>query len=97
MKQLLIASLVALALAGCDYLTGESNRRERVLRNKENWEKPCSDEAILLATTAGSPNEARCSNREHRMRIQVVTTQANEEIGSIAFCECQRIGKDGGP
>lgn len=56
------------------------------------WEKPCTDMSWLLATTAGSPNQAACPNKSHRMRVQVATTPSQEEIGALVFCECQRDG-----
>lgn len=54
------------------------------------WDEPCHDESYLLATTTGSLSEATCSNRLHRMHVQVATHPSNEEIGALVFCECVR-------
>lgn len=56
----------------------------------------CADESWLLATTAGSPDNAKCPNPLHHMRVQVATTPSNEEIGALVFCECDRSGTDAG-
>jgi hypothetical protein len=62
------------------------NRR----RAEEAREGPCSDVSWLLATTAGSPSQAICPNRLHRMRVQVATHPSNEEAAALVFCECRR-------
>lgn len=62
------------------------------------WTAPCQDESVLLATTAGSPSSFKCSNRGHRMRVEIASAPANEEFGALVFCECVRPGDgaDGG-
>lgn len=52
------------------------------------WEGPCHDVSWLLATTAGSPSEAACPNKLHRMHVEVATHPSNEEAAAIVFCEC---------
>jgi hypothetical protein len=51
-------------------------------------EWPCRDEAMLLATTAGSPDKFSCWHRLHRMRVQVATTASHEEAAALVFCQC---------
>lgn len=57
---------------------------------KYNIEGPCFDRAVLLATTAGSPNDAICMNRMHRMEVQPVTAASREEGIALVFCKCVR-------
>lgn len=54
------------------------------------WAEPCRDKAMLLATTSGSPDRFECSNRLHRMHVQVATHPSNEEAAALVFCECDR-------
>lgn len=56
---------------------------------------PCRDEAVLLASTAGSPSHASCHHAQHRMHIEVRTTPSQEEIGAVVFCECVRSPTSG--
>jgi hypothetical protein len=77
--------LIVLLLIGCDS-PREQVRKERAVE----WVEPCRDKTVLLATTAGSPNQFECGNREHVMRVQVASTPSNEEAAAVVFCECQR-------
>lgn len=52
------------------------------------YEEPCRDSAQLLATTAGSPNGFECSNKKHKMHIEVATDPTTEEAAAVAFCKC---------
>lgn len=79
--QLVTISLAMTTLIACD--------QEEAYRKRE-WEGPCKDESTLLATTAGSPNRFECSNKLHRMHVQVATTSSNEEAAALVFCECVR-------
>jgi len=72
-------------LSACNY---EANERERI--RKLEWERPCADDASLLATTAGSPNSLTCTNKYHRMRFEVQHARSGEEIGVLVVCECER-------
>ena len=92
---LLLHIATLLLLAACDEMNGAADARRAADRKRQAWEAPCVDVATLLATTAGSPNETACPNKRHRMRVQVATTASNEEIGAVAFCECER-GDDAG-
>lgn len=76
-------------LTACDSPEVQSPSRRRQI----DWAEPCHDEAFLLATTAGSPERAECSNRLHRMHVQVATHPSNEEAAALVFCECERDPK----
>ena len=52
------------------------------------WNGSCHDKAMLLATTTGSPDYFECSNRLHRMHVQVATSSSKEEAAALVFCEC---------
>lgn len=81
---LILLVLASFLASGC----GDPNaqwKRER----REAWEEPCHEVSWLLATTSGSPDRAECPNQRHKMRVQTVTVGANEEIGSLVFCECK--------
>ncbi len=82
------AIVFLMALGACD--PNKEYREER----QRAWEGPCADVSSLLATTSGSPNEFKCPNRLHHMRVQVATSPSNEEAAALVFCECER---DGGP
>jgi hypothetical protein len=84
--------LVVLLVAGCDLIEPNREENERKRHDLEAWVAPCSDYAVLLATTAGSPNDHVCTNKDHRMRVQVATTKSNEEAAALVFCECVRDG-----
>ena len=76
--------------------SAESDRQRYAAEKREALEGECHDQAVLLATTAGSPDERNCPNRRHRMRVTIATT-AGEEVGALVFCECQRDAPaDGG-
>jgi hypothetical protein len=75
-------------LSGCSADDSYEERQERRGLRVRNY--PCRDQSVLLATTAGSPNEFTCPNRLHKMRVQVVTTSSNEEVAALVFCECQK-------
>ena len=83
--------LLCLLTLACETETHEEAAERRA---KEAWVGPCHDTATLVATTAGSPSQAECPNRLHRMRIEVTAAPSNEEFGAVVFCECQRA--DGG-
>ena len=90
-RALLVVFLLA-AAAGCE---SDAERRlrwenERLDRERVAWAAPCSDESVLLATTAGSPSEFRCPNREHRMQVQPMTVASKEEAAALVFCRCER-------
>jgi hypothetical protein len=77
----LFASLVT----GClDDIESAEARRAR------EWSEPCHDASRLIATTAGSMSDFECSNKRHRMRVQVATHPSNEEAAALVFCECDR-------
>jgi len=65
-----------LLVAGCD------SAQEKVR------DASCLDEAVLLATTAGSPSRYACTNKLHRMRVQPITVASRDGIGAVVFCEC---------
>jgi hypothetical protein len=85
-KNLFVSVFILIACESHD----ESHESKQKRYEREQWEKPCSDEAVLLATTSGSPNSFRCSNQRHRMRVQVATASSNEEAAALIFCECVR-------
>lgn len=62
----------------------------QVAYEREQWTSPCKDEAVLLATTSGSPSREACLNRDHRMQVQVATRPSNEEAAALVFCRCVR-------
>jgi hypothetical protein len=74
-------------------LSAMETPRERQARQ---WTEPCADESALVATTAGSPNSFTCSNRNHRMRLEV-KTQSGEEIAALVVCECARPAQKASP
>ena len=80
-------------LVGCDEMNGVADTRRREAEKVATWNAPCADKSWLLATTSGSPSEATCPNKEHRMRVQVATTPSQEEIGALVFCECVRASE----
>lgn len=86
--------LAAGAFVGAVVAIGASHERAQERQAEEDrrleWEGPCHDESWLLATTAGSPDRARCTNKLHRMHVEVATHPSNEEAAAIVFCECQR-------
>lgn len=85
MKALAVLLLLAL---GCGKV---KTYREQMLETREyDWNEPCHDEARLLATTSGSPDDFECPNKLHRMRVQVASKATNEEAAALVFCECQR-------
>lgn len=64
------------------------NERLGIARQKEAvWSGPCSDSVAVLGPT-GTSNAHACSNKSHRMRMEVKTSPSNEQIGAIVFCEC---------
>lgn len=78
-----------LVLAGCD--GHETSREAHERREREAWESDdCADSATLLATTSGAPDSDTCTNKHHRMRVQVATHPSNEEAAALVFCECER-------
>ena len=83
---------------GCGEGTGFEGHRQYQHRTKlegdEAWNAECHDTSTLIATTAGSPNTATCTNKHHRMHVEPVTKASNEEIGSLIFCQC--VHDDGG-
>jgi hypothetical protein len=85
-----VLMVVLVGLIGCDYLDGTADLRRWKQESDERREGPCADVSWLLATTAGSPNEASCPNKRHKMRVQVATTSSHEEVGALVFCECQK-------
>jgi hypothetical protein len=91
--------VVFLMFAACNRADGcgpETQEHADKRWAQEKWEAPCSDEATLLASTAGSPDHFKCPNKNHVMRVQVSTTPSHEEIGALVFCECARIAPEGG-
>lgn len=79
----------------CDDPLGEERNKarfaaEREVTEQKAWNGLCHDESVLLATTAGSPDSFRCSNKNHRMRVQVASVASNEEAAALVFCECVR-------
>lgn len=78
------ALLVLLALSGCN---GPSPAQRRAQFEEDD---SCRDTSTLLATTSGSPNQATCPNKRHRMHVQVATTASHEEVGALVFCQCER-------
>lgn len=92
MKQIEARAVVALVLA-CT-ACGERSRAEHYADIKRaEWSAPCRDTATLLATTAGSPSQRACTNRLHRMRIEITSRPSSEEYGAVVFCECDRGAK----
>lgn len=78
------AGLSALIVT-CESPTARLDREKR-----EAWVAPCQDTSVLLATTAGSPNQYTCPNQNHRMRVQVSTEPTNEEAAALVICECTK-------
>lgn len=78
--------ILLIQLTACDNpkVTDPNTQRQTM------WTEPCHDEATLLATTTGSPDHIECSNRLHRMRVQVATNPSKEEVAALVFCECDR-------
>lgn len=87
MRRLLALAATGIALTACEKPETQEHYDKR--RAAEDYNAPCRDTSWLMATTVGSPNRATCPNRAHRMRVEAVT-KAGEEIGAVAFCECQR-------
>jgi outer membrane biosynthesis protein TonB len=85
------AGLVLLLLLTACGVEDDAARQREVQRQKE-WNEPCHDQSVLLATTAGSPNSLECPNKLHKMHVQVQTTKSNEEAAALVFCECQKPG-----
>jgi hypothetical protein len=83
-SNILVVAAIAFAHVNCEHIETPQEREQR------EWEAPCHDEAVLAATTAGSPNGFKCGNKHHRMHVQVATTPSREEVGAIIFCECER-------
>src|SRR5574337_916558 len=88
-----VAMLLGLSIGGTTILTTSMTGCDNVedhykQQKKEAWEEPCHDTSMLLATTAGSPNEFTCPNKHHRMQVQITTTASNEEVGALVFCQC---------
>jgi len=84
MRPSLVLLLAVATTSGCDESPDEYAARLKL----ETLTGPCHDESWLLATTGGSPSNASCSNRYHRMRVQVATHPSNEEAAALVFCEC---------
>ena len=82
--------LVLLLCIGCEHGLEDHEARQK-RRAAEQWVEPCHDTLTLVATTAGSPNGERCTNRLHRMIVETKTVGA-EEIGVAVFCKCVRDG-----
>jgi len=79
--------LILLILTACE----SSNQVDPAVKLRQTeWAEPCHDEAMLLATTTGSPDRFECSNRFHRMHVQVATHPSKEEAAALVFCECDR-------
>lgn len=55
----------------------------------------CVDEATLLATTAGSPDAARCSSPRHVIEGAPISA-GTEEVGAMIVCRCRPASSDGG-
>jgi hypothetical protein len=70
-------------IAGAEF--GQAARYAR--EKREAWEGPCADSATLVATSSGSPNTETCTNKRHKMRVQVTTISGNE-VGAVVHCEC---------
>lgn len=84
----LVITLVGLGFLGA-FIFADLNADKRYERQKrEAWEGPCADSSTLVATSTGSPNAETCSNKRHKMRVQVTTISGNE-IGALVFCECR--------
>lgn len=77
----------ALLAIGCEDPNGEVAVARRAA---QKWNAPCADESVLLATTSGSPSTHKCSNKLHRMHVQVATHPSNEEAAALVFCECPK-------
>ena len=91
---LVVIAIAVLAMA-CDGPEQEEARQRA--REEAAWSGPCADTSWLLATTAGSPDRATCTNKSHRMRVQVASSASNEEFGAVVFCECERPDAGGSP
>jgi len=83
-----LVGLVA-GFGGSVFYGVHAQRVEEDQRVHEATYGTCHDQSWLLATTAGSPDSARCPNVHQRMRVQVATTASHEEVGALVFCECQ--------
>ena len=77
-------------LAGCgDFDRREKDKLEAEKQAERDWNGPCRDQSTLLATTAGSPSTFICSNKQHRMQVQIATHPSNEEAAALVFCKCE--------
>jgi hypothetical protein len=91
MTRFALAVLLAAMSWGCDDAFPDFAKAE-----KAQWDGPCADEAVLLATTADSPSKFRCWNKHHRMRVDDVTKSTTEHPAALIFCECMH-DDDAGP
>jgi hypothetical protein len=82
---------MVLSLLGCEHGC-ETTDMVLAREAREAWHAPCADTAVLLATTGGSPNDVRCSNKRHRMRVTPAAV-SGEEVGALVACECQPWSK----
>ena len=89
---------VGLFVTACEKYETQA-RYEQEQRNKEwsemelkEWVGECHDKSWLLATTFGSPDSAKCTNRKHRMKVQLASAPSHEKFGAVVFCECERDG-----
>lgn len=80
---LLPGALLAVAIA---WGHSTSERRERAQADRD-LNGPCHDMSWLLATTSGSPSQAKCPNKRHRMKV--ATRASSEEVAALVLCQCQ--------
>lgn len=80
-----ICLLVAVSAIAC-----ETEEQAALRKMREEWEAPCLDKTVLVATTAGSPNFATCTNKFHRMLVETASEPSKEEFAAVVFCRCER-------
>lgn len=90
-----VSFLFVLGLIGCDPMEPDAVRwaRNDAKEIEEVSKHPCVDQVTLIATTAGSPNSAKCKHPQQKARVEVAT-KAGEEIGVTVFCECHHEDKE---
>lgn len=84
----LIFVLSLVGLTSCD-----GAEKNALLASKKAQEKDaayhgrCTDTVVLLGTTAGSPNHAECTHKNHRVQVQAIAA-GSEEVAATVTCKC---------
>lgn len=94
-----LLAVLLLAVTACDdhgHADIDDSRRQAAAALAE-WNGPCADTAVLVATIAGYTSEHTCANKRHHMHVQVASDPSREEFGAVVFCECEREGATAPP